>query len=273
LHYPGHDPAQDRWVAVAAHDEGQLLGFGSISKAPQNSFADMFLVVRPAWREKGIGGELLKRLMERVQVIQPQSILTYVDVKNQRAIEFARKRGFAPLAAYTAMRLEADKSLPQPIWPAGYIVRPYNPEADFPLLLEMYNRAFQGLWGHWETVTEESVRDIVENPAGSFLLFDSAGEVVGICRGELSEQLQEKYGKPTGYLDAPGVVPEQRENGLYLPQMLHVAHWVCSQASHEAIAIELESWGDSPQTLAAYQSMGFEIIRQQSICCWQRELR
>jgi mycothiol synthase len=101
-------------------------------------------------------------------------------------------------------------------------------------------------------------------------IFAQTGEVVGTCRGELSEQLQEKYGRPTGYLDAPGVVPEQRENGLYLPQMLHAAHWVRSQAPRESIAIELESWGDSPQTLAAYQEVGFEIIRQQSICCWQK---
>ena len=269
LSLPGHDPSQDRWVAATVNNDDRIIGFGSVGNVPQNNYADMFVAVHPSWRRQGIGSELLQRTLTQAQTHHPQNILVYADVQHPYAKEFLLKRAFSPVAFYTAMKLASTVALPQPVLPTGYSFHQYNPPSDFPLLLEMYNRAFQGLWGHYDYVTSEVMNNILANetnPEDNFLLFAQNGDVVGTCRGEISEYMSERRGVRTGYLDAPGVVPEHRSKNLYLPLVLHIANWVRTQ---ELIDIEMESWGDDPQVLAQYQQVGFEIIHQQAIYRWQ----
>ncbi len=268
LTLPGHDPLQDRWVVTSFTNDKHLIAFGTVWKVPQNNYADIYVGVHPTWRRQGIGSELLQRIVTRAQFHHPQDILVSADAQNQEVKDFLRKRAFLPIAVYTAMRVASTVDLPQPVFPTGYILRAYNPNNDFSLLLDMYNRAFQGLWGHWGHVTTEYFHEMLEgmNPEGIFLLFTQNGEIVGTCRGEISELLSKQRGVCTGYLDAPGVVPEYRSKNLYLPQLLHVANWVRNQAQ---VNIEMESWGDEPQVLAQYQQLGFEIMHQQDIYRWQ----
>ena len=269
---PGHDPELDRWVATVSYKEEQVIGVGSVWKVPQNTHADVYVGVDPAWRRQGIGSELLHRTLKRAQTLLPRYTLASVDVRHQGAVAFLRKHAFGPLGtSYTLMRLAADRHVPHPEWPVGYCIRPYNPDGDFPLLLEMYNRAFKGLWGHWDEVQATDLQAIIEqqNPACIFLLYAQTGEAVGTCRAEISPYLSTRRGKPTGYLDAPAVIPEQRENNLYLPQLLHAIHWLRSEAPQIPLDIELESWGDDPRVLAAYEQAGFEKVQQQDIYAWQ----
>lgn len=265
---PGHDPSQDRQVAISHENGEHMIGFSSVWKVPQNKHADIYIGVHPAYRRHGIGSVLLQHTLARAQELHAQDILASVDIQHQEARDFLRRRAFSLTSAYTRMYLAASTPLPQLTWPTGYTIRTYDPTKDFSLLLAMYNRAFQGLWGHWECVTAEDLHGILvdQNPAGIFLLFTQAGEVIGTCRGERSERLSTRRGKPTGYLDCPGVVPEYRDKGLYLPLLLHAAHWIRSQ---HAIDIEMESWGDDPQVLANYQAAGFAISHQQGIYRWQ----
>ncbi len=268
LTLPGHDPLQDRWV-VTSDAGGQMVGFSSVWKIPQNSYADVYVGVHPTWRRQGIGSELLQRTLIQAQTHQPQNILIYTDAQHRRAKEFLQRRSFSLVAVYTVMRLASTVDLPQPVFPTGYTLRAYNPNNDFSLLLDMYNRAFQGLWGHWEHVSVNDLKGILEemNPEGIFLLFTQNGEIVGTCRGEISELLSKQRGVRTGYLDAPGVVPEYRSKNLYLPQLLHVANWVRKQEHN--VVTEMESWGDDSHVLIQYQQMGFEIMHQQDLYRWQ----
>lgn len=268
LTLPGHDPHQDRWIVTTSNEGEQMVGFSSVWKVPQNNYADIYVGVHPSWRRHGIGSELLQRTLTRAQTHQPQTILVSADAQHQEARDFLQKRAFAPLSAYTVMRLASTVHLPQPVLPAGYTLRAYNPASDFSLLLDMYNRAFQGLWGHWEHMPAEYLKGMLGemNAEGIFLLFTQNEEVVGTCRGEMSEQFTKRRGVPTGYLDCPGVVPEHRTKNLYLPQLLHVADWVRKQ---ERVDIEMESWGDDPRVLAQYQGVGFENVHRQDIYRWQ----
>lgn len=268
LTLPGHDPTQDRWVATNPENEEQMIGFGTVWKVPQNSYADMYVCVHPAWRRQGIGNVLLQNVLESAQALQAKNVLCYADMQHHDVVDFLHKRDFTQIAAYTQMRLAASKLLPQPVWPTGYTIRVYNPTEDFSLLLDMYNRAFQGLWGHWEHVTAEDLQEILagQKPETIFFVVAHNGEVVGTGRGEISEQLSERRGTSIGYLDAPGVVPEHRANGLYLPMLLRAVHLVRDRG---IVDIEMESWGDDPQVLAQYQGVGFDIVHQLGMYCWQ----
>jgi len=268
LELPGHDPIQDRWVAIHLENNEQIIGFGTVWKVPQNTYADMYVCVHPDWRRHGIGSVLLQNVLERAQVLQAKNVLCYADMQHHDVVDFLQKRNCTRVAAYTQMRLAADKPLPQTVWPTGYTTRSYNPIEDFSLLLDMYNRAFQGLWGHWEHTTVENLQEILsgQKPETVFFVIAQNGEVVGTGRGEISEPLSERRGKRTGYLDAPGVVPEHRANGLYLPMLLHAAQMVRDQ---EPVDIELESWGDDPMVLTQYQEAGFEVMHELGIYRWQ----
>lgn len=270
LALPGHDPIQDRWVAVHPERDEQMIGFGTVWKVPQNSYADCYICVHSDWRRHGIGSILLQNVLERAQTLQAKNVLCYADEQHHDVVKFLHKRNFEQVAAYTQMRLAADKQLPQSLWPYGYMTRIYNPAEDFSLLLNMYNRAFQGLWGYWEHVTAEDLQEILagQKPETIFFVIAQDGEVVGTGRGEINEALSQQRGTRTGYLDASGVVVEHRANDLYVPMLLHAAHLVRDQGN---IDIELESWGDDPLVLKQYQEVGFEVVRQLSIYRWYGE--
>lgn len=267
LALPGHDFVRDRWVAVSSHNDEQMIGFSWVWNVPHNNLAYLHVGVHPIWRRGGIGSELLRRTVIQAQTHHAQIILVYADTQHQQAKEFLLKHAFSPVASYTSMKLASSVELPQSAFPTEYSLHKYNPTTDFSLLLDMYNRAFQGLWGH-QNVTAEELNNILEATGleGTFLLFTQGGEAIGICRGEISEYLSNRKGTPTGYLDAPGVVPGYRSKNLYLPMLLHSANWVRSQAQ---VDIEMESWGDDPQVVAQYQQVGFEVMHQQDIYRWK----
>lgn len=83
--------------------------------------------------------------------------------------------------------------------------------------------------------------------------------MVGKSQAEISEHLTTLRGAPTGLVDAPGIVPSYREANLYVPLLLTVLHWLAPQSP---TTIEMESWGDSADTLAQYRALGFALVQE-----------
>ncbi|HLZ57629.1 MAG TPA: GNAT family N-acetyltransferase [Ktedonosporobacter sp.] len=261
LSLPGHDPLQDRWVVEAPGDPDQLIAFGFTWKAPQDDFATIYIVVHPACRLRGIGNILMQHALKRAQSIQALSVQAYASVLHRAGNAFLRKYAFEPVSAYTALHLNADIELPLPFWPAGYTMS--NTARDLATFHYAFNHCFSDLTGH-HIVSEEYMQDILPGQAhdGTFIAYGPDGEIVGICSGRVDEALSARRGYCTGYLDSPGVVPEHRKQGLYLPLLLAAAQQIRSQ---EVIDIELESWSDSEETLALYQQVGFTTLRKELI--------
>ncbi len=87
-----------------------------------------------------------------------------------------------------------------------------------------------------------------------FLAFDEDDNVAGICRGFVGEPKASE--RPTGFIDAPGVVPTYRHLALQRPLTLTVMQWLRAQGQGP---LELESLGDSGATVALYQEIGFKM--------------
>jgi ribosomal protein S18 acetylase RimI-like enzyme len=77
----------------------------------------------------------------------------------------------------------------------------------------------------------------------------------------LSEELTAQRGVPTGQIDAPGVLPAYRHRGLYVPLLLTLIRWLLTEKPER---LEVESWGDDPQTLALYRGLGFQLAREET---------
>jgi len=264
LTWVGHDLVRDRWMVELSSEPGKIIAYSTLWKTPSNLHADITVVVHPAWRGRGIGGELLMRTLHSAREAHAESVLAYVDVKHTAANNFLLRRGFAPVSAYTVMSLAAAVSSAAPAWPAdGYVVRPYSDVQDFSMLLQAFNRCYEGLWGHHHLSEDElNAWFPAIDQEGMLLLYAPNGDLVGICRVEMSEQLSHKYGKPLGYVDSPGIVSEYRDKGLFVPLLQAGVQWL---RERERVDIELESWGDDAVTLAQYQGLGFTIVRQQRI--------
>jgi mycothiol synthase len=260
LNLPGHDPVHDRWVIDSPEVKSTLIGSADIMLTSGTGEANANIIVHPDWRHLGVGKILLTRVIERARQLKAGSIQVFANAKHMDAPAFLNKHGFISQGAYTELRLTEDVRLPPVIWPYGYTMRPYIEVQDISILTQAMNLSYIPLWGHREVSQGEMASWLPNfNQEGLFLVFSEKGRVVGISRVELSPERTQKNGKPTGYIDAPGVVPQHRRLDLYRALVLTGIKWLRNQA---LTLIEMESWGDKLEVLKMYRELGFKDIRQ-----------
>jgi mycothiol synthase len=265
LELPGHDPRNDRWVITNPADSRTLIASAKIHFAPHASHADANIIVHPDWRHLGIGNMLLATIIQRAKQLGAGSIQIYADTRHPASSAFLDKHAFITMGAYTELRLANDIRLPPVIWPYGYTMRTYADVQSLSTLTEATNLSYIPLWGHHQ-VTEDQMAGWLPdfNQQGLFLVFSEKGRVIGICRTEPSPERSRKNETPTGYVDAPGVVPQHRRLDLYRALVLTGIGWLRGKGQ---VLIEMESWGDKLEVLNMYRQLGFRDIRQ--LVCYQ----
>ncbi|GAC1454066.1 MAG: hypothetical protein PVSMB4_14730 [Ktedonobacterales bacterium] len=257
---PGHNPRLDCWVVESAEAPNELIGFSGVWKDPNGESADIVGLVHPAWRRRGIGRVLLSQIQMRARALGAASINVYGNSRTRAPIAFLRDHRFQPVGTHTLMRAPGNIPVGAPAWPAGFNVRSYAAVQQAPLLADAMTRCYDGLWGHHAVTEADLAKWLPEwTMDGIFLAFDSGGEVAGVCRAEPSRRLSTQRGEPTGYIDAPGVLPWRRDHGLYLPLLLTALQYLRAQ---RLAAIEMESWGDDERNLELYLQVGFDVARQ-----------
>jgi mycothiol synthase len=260
LTWSGQKPAENARVALTS-ETAVIVGFGLLQKTTNDKNADLLLAVHPSVQGQGIGSQLLSLLLSRGGELHAQAVRGYVNVVNQAATHFALAHGFEPVSAYTRLAIEAWQPFPQPELPSGFVARSYDQVQRLDLFVQAMNRGYAGRWGHLH-ISEEEVAIWFPRlkQEGIVLLFAPDGAVAGVGRAELSERLTARRGMPIGLIDAPGVVPEYRDSGLYVPLLLTLLHWLLTE---QPAYIEIESWGDDPRTLALYRDLGFQVAREE----------
>jgi mycothiol synthase len=268
LELPGHDPQKDRWVVESSGVPARLLASALIQISPASSMANTNILVDPEWRRQGIGTVLLSRVMSRAHELRASTLQIYASTDQPAALGFLQKNGFELQGAYTELRLAEGTRLPPVIWPFGYTMRTYAEVQNLTTLTEAMNQSYIPLWGHHELREQEMASWLPQlNQQGLFLVFSEKSRVVGISRAEPSTERTLKNGVPTGYIDAPGVVPQHRRLDLYRALVLTGIRWLQSQGNP---MIEMESWGDKLEVLKMYRELGFKDLRQ--LLCFQKDL-
>jgi mycothiol synthase len=265
---PGHDPLLDRWVVEEPEYPHSLIASALVRVNPGTSVADANILVHPDWRQHGAGGVLLSRVIERARLRGVESIRIYANSRHVSAPAFLQKHGFAPQGAYTELSLSEDVRLPPVILPFGYTLRTYSEVQDISILTQAMNLSYIPLWGHQEVTEAEMASWLPKfNQQGLLLAFSEKGRVIGISRVEPSPERSSKNGVPTGYIDAPGVVPQHRRLDLYRALVLTGIRWLRSQGHG---LVEMESWGDKLEVLKMYRELGFKDKRQ--LVCFEMKL-
>jgi mycothiol synthase len=268
LNSPGHNPYADRWVVEEPETPSNLVGSALVRSSKTVEFSEANIIVHPSWRRQGIGGQLLSKVVDRAKQRGSAAIQIYADASLPASSAFLQNHSFAPRGAYTELRMVEGTRLPPVIWPFGYTMQPYSEVKDLAILTQAMNLCYIPLWGH-QDVTEEEMASWLPyfNQESIFLVFSEKGRVVGISRVEISPERTHKNEKPTGYIDAPGVVPQHRRLDLYRALLLTGINWL---QKHGQAIIEMESWGDKLEVLKMYRELGFKDIRQ--LVCYHYDL-
>jgi mycothiol synthase len=265
---PGYDPAMNRFVVEAADESHSLVASGVVSIASGSDLAEANILVDPAWRRRGIGSALLSKVIDRTHQLEAIAVQIYTNARHPAGSGFLQQHGFVYQGAYTELRLSEGVRLPPVIWPFGYTVRPYVEVQDLSVLTEAMNLCYIPLWGHHEASENQMASWLPDfNQQGLFLVYSEKVRVIGISRVEPSPERTRKNGVPTGYIDAPGIVPQHRRLDLYRALVLTGIRWLLEQGQ---TLIEMESWGDKLEVLKMYRELGFKDIRQ--LLCYKIDL-
>jgi len=126
----------------------------------------------------------------------------------------------------------------------GYLAKPANATGKLPGVVVIHEN--RGLNPYIEDVARRLAVD-------GFLAFAPDGTVVGSCRSESGAWT----GEAEDLVDEPGIAPEHRALKLQRPMVLTALRWLREQGRRP---VRLESWGDTPETVALYQEIGFKLV-------------
>lgn len=258
LQWTNYRPEQDVWVAER---EGKLVGYAVALEQPSQR-CTIYVAIHPSQRRQGLGSQLLALTLKRAQEFGSKNILVYANEHNSASNLFLKHHDFVQVGSSGAMKLNEKVEYPQPEIPEGFTLKKYSDVNEPLILLNALNDCYQDMWGHQhqDKRSEEELRSPnflkYYQAEDILLLFDSQGEVSGICSVK-SEGKREADGSMVDLLDAPGIIRRYRQEGyqrqLVLAGMEHLR-------KKQTRPIVLEFWGDSEQVLDIYRDLGFEMV-------------
>lgn len=226
--------------AWAALDEGDVvLGALGVRPSPAHGGELMGGALPGEW-EVEVGAALAQAAREEVG-----PVYAFADGGMLRA-EALAAAGLREVAAYRM--LAGLTPIAQAEAPAGIRLLALSDVPDLALRLDAL-ATYEDRIGH-HAVSPAAAEDGAGgyDPTLSLLALDEHGQAAGICRA----------GPEEGYarIDAPGVRPDLRHTALRQALLLGV----CALARERGFGdISLESWGDTPEELAADLGLGLEI--------------
>lgn len=268
LTWPGRDLLRDRCLVTVSDQDDQVVGFGDSWKMPTTSTADIYVAVHPAWRRRGFGGALLRRVLVRAGEQGTTHVAVYADAHHHAPHPFLRDHGFERAGAYIALHRLMPPTLETASWPAGYTLRSVKDVPDVSMLVELLNHSYGDRFGH-KITTETDIQEWVEplHSVNILLLFDAHKKAVGICRVRPASGALDTTAATIGYVDAPGVVPSHRQFNLYRSLVLAGVELLRQQGN---TAVVIESWGDEERTISDYYDLGF--TQQRCLVAYQRSV-
>jgi mycothiol synthase len=246
LHLRADGGPTGRHLLALAGD--QVVGVAHVDVCEEGEPASAELVVRPDWRRRGLGTELLQAAEATAD--GPLHVWSHGNLAGAQA--FAMRQGYAPVRELWLMTRSLTQPLPQTRFPDGFSIRPFRPGEDDATWLAVNAAAFahhpeQGAW----TSTDLSQR--IQEPwfdASGFLLLvdDTTGALAGFHWTKVHADVD------AGEVYVVGVAPQYQGRGLAKPLTLAgLAHL----RDHGLPTVMLYVDGDNTAAVRTYSGLGF----------------
>ena len=183
-----------------------------------------------------------------------------------------KKAGMKHIRHSFRMMIEMNEPPPEPVWPNGIRLRPYDPENDLFSIYKLDEEVFQDHFGYVPEPEEEGYERFVHYMTGSdaydpalwFLAVDGE-EIVGIC-------ICRRYGdegKDTGHISILGVRRPWRRKGLGLALLQHAFSEFYRRGKMKVdLGVDAESLTGA---VDLYQKAGMHVLRRFDL--YEKELR
>ena len=260
------DLSTERFVVENPEDSSQLIAICDCWQIGGNPSCDLFLLVHPDWRRKGIGTVLFQRAKSHAKSINATAIDGYATPEQIGIQSFLQKHKFTIAGNFTAMHLSQQSDFPKAQLPNGYTIQNYTEleatELEKLKLILKASREFWGvLWGHKvgpdnETALQELKEHInTEFPTDLiFFLFDEKNMFIGHDRVSFTESTEAPITK-TASVGPPAIHPDYHTPELVTQFTLVELNKLFEKGCRE---FNLESWGENDATIQAFESLGFK---------------
>jgi mycothiol synthase len=219
------------------------------------------LVVRPADRRRGIGSELVDRLLDRVGIARAAEPGDYLRVwshgDHPGGAALAEKFGFQRIREMRRLRRALSADLPAPVLPDGVRLRPFRPGRDEDAVIEVNRLAFawhpeQGALSVDDLRAEEA--ESWFDADGFLLAVDGADRVLGFHWTKVHDNVD---GERMGEVYVVGVHPNAQGGGLGKALTLAGLAHLRDVRSMRNVMLYVES--DNAPALAVYGKLGFTL--------------
>ncbi|MGH3384629.1 MAG: mycothiol synthase [Nocardioidaceae bacterium] len=231
--------------------DGELVGYGHLDLgAGKSGEAVAKVVVHPDHRRRGIGGDLVKQL---VDLAAPSALSLWAHGRHPGAAQLASLLGFSVVRELWKMRRDLTTALPTPAVPEGVTIRTFA-AGDEMAIVDVNAAAFAG---HPEqgTMTLDNLHRRMAEP-----WFDPAGLFVAVRGLDLLGFHWTKVhgrgpGAPFGEVYVVGVSPSAQGLGLGKALTLEgLRHLRASGLTSVRLYVE----ADNAPAVAVYTRLGFE---------------
>jgi mycothiol synthase len=239
-------------VPTGEHAGGGLVGYAQLAVGDSGG-GTAELAVLPEYRRRGVGGELVRALLDRSR---GRTLRVWAHGEHPAATRLAQRYGFTVARSLWRMgRSLLDPPLAQPNWPDGVRVRPFRVGVDEAAFVEVNNRAFAGHpeQGGWD-VEQVRAREALPwfDPAG-FLLAVEPDEDAATDR-ILGFHWTKVHSAELGEVYVLGVDPAEHGRGLGAALTLAGLHHLRDRGM---TTVMLYVEGDNGPAIRTYKALGF----------------
>jgi mycothiol synthase len=276
---PGVDITED--VRHIFTSNGELVGHVEVwTNAKPLVHPELWARLDPRYENMGIGTWMMHWAEERaLRALSdvPAELRFTARVGIYRQGEKAKKlfedMGYRHIRSWYHMLIEMDAPVPEPMFPKGITLRPYDPETDREAAHRAHEDAFRDHFGHIERPFEEGLKRWKQNreyegydPTLYFLAIDDpSGEIAGfnLCRPH------SHYDVDRGWVSALGVRRPWRKRGLGLALLRHAFNEFYRRGKRK-VGLGVESQ-NLTGALHLYENAGMHI--DQAYDFYEKELR
>jgi mycothiol synthase len=247
---PGFDLGRDAWLIEL---DGRPVGYGYLL-ARETGVLHAYGFVRPAYRSRGLGAELLRLVEERARDRGGTRLTNYALGSDPNVDGLLRTNGYRPVRHYFHLGIDVAGAAFDAPMPEGLEVRRFVPGRDDRDLYDAVVEAFSEEWGYEPYSFETWKRRHLERPGfdpALWLLAVDADEIAGFSLCSAGDG-------NNGFVETLGVRPDRRRRGLGLA-LLHRSFELLAARGASRVALNVD--GENPTgATQLYERAGMRLL-------------